>query len=69
MDNKKARGELMELVQIERTIWNDLLGPLRQEIEQMPKNLSGLCNPEKPETSQKVLADWVEATKEKLTPQ
>ena len=68
MDNKKARGELMELVQIERTIWNDLLGPLRQELEQMPKNLSGLCNPEKPETAQKVLADWVEATKERLTP-
>ena len=66
MENAQRRKELMELAQIERMIWNDLLGPLRTELEQMPKSLGGLCNPDSPETAQEVLANWVEQTKEKL---
>jgi len=63
MENAVRRKELMELAQIERIVWTDLLAPLRQEIEQMPKSLAGLCNPEDPETAQAVLEQWVEKTK------
>ena len=63
MENAVRRKELMELNQIERTVWLDLLAPLRQEIEQMPKSLAGLCNPEDPETAQLMLEQWVERTK------
>jgi len=63
MINAERRKELMELSQIERIVWNDCLAPLRLEMEQMPKSLSALCNPEDPETAQKVLGEWVERTK------
>jgi hypothetical protein len=66
MINSERRKELMELAQIERVIWTDLLGPLRQELEQMPKSLSGLCNPADPETAQAVLEQWVELTKSNI---
>ena len=66
MDNAARRKELMDVAQIQRIIWNDLLGPLRQELEQMPKNLGGLCNPDSPDTACAVLTDWVEATKQQL---
>ncbi len=66
MINAERRKELMELSQIEKIIWNDLLGPLRLELEQMPKSLCGMCNPEEPDVAQKVLEQWVEKTKSNL---
>ncbi len=63
MENAVRRKELMELSGIEKKIWNDLLAPLRTEMEQMPKSLCSLCNPEEPEVAEKVLHQWVEKTK------
>lgn len=63
MENAQRRKELMEMAEIERMVWNDLLAPLRQELEQMPKSLSALCNPEDQDTAQAVLEQWVERTK------
>jgi len=63
MINAERRKELMELAQIEKLIWGDLLGPLRTELEQMPKSLCGMCNPQDPETAEQVLQNWVEKTK------
>lgn len=63
MENAVRRKELMELSGIEKKIWNDLLAPLRTELEQMPKSLCSLCNPEEPEVAEKVLHQWVEKTK------
>ena len=66
MLNAERRKELMKLAEIERVVWADLLGPLRLEMEQMPASLCGLCNPEDPETSKKVLQEWVEKTKQNI---
>lgn len=66
MENAQRRKELMEFDQIERIIWNDLLAPLRLELEQMPKSLSALCNPEDQETALAVLEQWVERTKKNI---
>ena len=63
MENAKTRKELMELAQIEKVVWNDLLQPLRTELEQMPRSLCALVNPEEPETAERVLQQWVEKTK------
>jgi len=63
MENAERRKELMELNQIERIIWTDCLAPLRQELEQMPKSLSALCNPEDSETALRVLEQWVDRVK------
>ena len=63
MENAKTRKELMDLAQIEKLLWNDCLGPLRTELEQMPKSLAGLCNPDEPEVAEKTLLQWVEKTK------
>lgn len=63
MINAERRKELMELAQIEKIVWGDVLAPLRLELEQMPKSLCGLCNPEEPETAEKILQQWVEKTK------
>lgn len=68
MINAERRKELMELAQIEKIVWNDLLAPLRLELEQMPKSLCGMCNPEEPEVAQKVLGEWVEKTKLNIKP-
>lgn len=66
MINAERRKELMELAQIERIIWNDLLAPLRQEIEQMPKSLAAMCNPDDSETALKVLEQWTDRLKVNL---
>jgi len=63
MINAERRKELMELAAIEKTIWGDLLAPLRLELEQMPKSLAGLVNPESPEVAEKALLNWVEKVK------
>jgi hypothetical protein len=63
MINAERRKELMELAQIEKVIWGDLLQPLRTEMDQMPKSLCGLCNPQEPEVAEAVLQNWVEKTK------
>lgn len=68
MINAERRKELMELAQIEKTIWGDLLQPLRTEIEQMPKSLCSLCNPEEPEVAEAVLQNWVEKVKLNIKP-
>ena len=68
MINAERRKELMELSQIEKIIWGDLLGPLRTELDQMPKSLCGLCNPQDPETAETVLLNWVEKTKLNIKP-
>lgn len=67
MINAERRKELMELSQIEKAIWGDLLGPLRTELEQMPKSLCGMCNPQEPEVAEAVLQNWVEKTKLNIT--
>lgn len=65
-DNRKEDGELLESAAIEKKLWQDLLQPLRTEIEQMPKTYAAMANPQDPETARKVLEQWVEKTKQGL---
>jgi len=65
-ENKVAEGQLLELPQIEKKLWVDLLSPLRLLIEQMPESLAGMCNPESPEVAKNVLRTWTESTKLQL---
>ncbi len=69
MLNAESRKELMSRSELEKIIWSDLLAPLRLELEQMPKSLSGLVNPADRETAEKVLSEWVEKTKSNIRPQ
>jgi len=64
--NKVADGELLQLPAIEKKLWQDLLQPLRLEIEQMSEQLAGMCNPESPEVAKGVLRNWTESLKLKL---
>lgn len=64
--NREAEGELFELPAIEKKLWNDLLQPLRQSLEQAPEQLAGLCNPADPDVAKTVLRRFVEDLKLKL---
>src|SRR5579872_6539108 len=66
ISNSEKLGTLFNLPACEKILWNDLLGPLRQEIEQMPQLCSALCNPQDPPTAQKVLEQWKERVKQTL---
>ena len=63
MINAERRKQLMNVAQIEKVIWGDLLQPLRLEMEQMPKSLCALVNPQEPESAEKTLQQWVEKIK------
>jgi len=65
-ENRVADGELMELPTIEKALWFDLLAPLRLELEQLPQIYAGLCNPQDPQTAEKVLRQFVEKLKVNL---
>lgn len=62
-EEREAMGELFELDKIEKSLWIDYLQPMKLEGEQMPEQLCGLCNPNDPEVSKKVLRQWWEKFK------
>lgn len=64
--NKKEAGLLMDIQGVEKTLWDELLQPLKQTLEQMPRLLAGQCNPQEPAVAEKILHGWVEETKNKL---
>ena len=59
---RKEEGELIDLPTVERLIWQELLGPLKQEMDLMPAKLAPLLG----DDPVKVLTEWVEETKRKL---
>ena len=63
MENAQARKELLNMVECDKIIWSELLAPLRQELEQMPKQLGIQCNPQDPPMAEAVLLAWWERTK------
>ena len=62
-EEKEARKELVNLAEVEKVVWQDCLMPLRTELEQMPRSLCAMCNPQDQDTAQKVLEQWVEKVK------
>jgi len=65
-ENRVADGELLELPAIEKKLWVDLLAPLRLQLEQLPEQLAGICNPESPDVAKGALRNFVEDVKLKL---
>ena len=59
---RKEEGELIDVPTVERLIWQELLGPLKQEMDLMPAKLAPLLG----DDPVKVLTEWVEETKRKL---
>ncbi len=56
-------GEMHKRSDVEILVWQQLLLPVRQELETMPSKLGPQCNPEQPEHATKVLSDWWEGLK------
>jgi hypothetical protein len=65
-ENDIAEKRLHDLDEVERLVWQDLLLPLRHELEQMPAAMCGLCNPQEPESAKKILEQWVEKVKSNI---
>lgn len=63
---KLKDGTLVEIPTAERILWNELLGPLKQELDAMPQKIAPMVNPDDSPSAQKALFNWVEDTKKKL---
>jgi hypothetical protein len=62
--NKIESGQLHCKSEIEKGIWQELLQPLRTEMQQMPKAICARCV--SPEDAQEALQNWVDETFNKL---
>lgn len=62
----KEEGRLHERAEIERTVWLNILLPLRTELELMPVKLAALIDAEQPERVRAILDEWKETTKKQI---
>lgn len=64
--NKIESGQLLDLTEIEKVVWGELLMPLRQALESMPRDIAPLLAGQPAEAVQRNLENWVETTKNKI---
>ena len=63
-DEKKIRNKSMvNLGEVDRLIWENILLPLKVQLEAMPDSLGPMANPTDPAAGKKTLREWWEKTK------
>jgi hypothetical protein len=65
-ENDEAEKNLVVISEAEKKIWNDLLAPLKVEVELIADKIAALCNPDCPELAHKQLTAWSEQTKKQI---
>ncbi|MDE2099870.1 MAG: hypothetical protein KGL39_21635 [Patescibacteria group bacterium] len=65
-ENNEAEKNLIVISEAEKKLWNDLLAPLKVEVELIADKIAALCNPDHPELAHKQLTAWSEQTKKQI---
>lgn len=63
LENTRERGELVNIPEMERLLWQTIYLPLRNELETLPERLAEIIAPGDAERVKKILRDAVEQMK------
>lgn len=59
-ENRRMAGELVQIEISDKRVWQDILMPLKSELDLIGDKLAGLVNPENPAMAHRVLSEWSE---------
>jgi hypothetical protein len=65
-ENLEAEKVLVRIEEVEKRVWQEILLPVKTELDLISDKLAALVNPENPDAAHKILTEWSDQVKKQI---